>query len=202
MRLNKTASSGTDKQIAINAASVLIVILPVLFEDEHEHHMVHNLFWAGVLPGATQQEAPMPLAQPLMDAVLVLLTKPSFACDGQSLKPGTPLSACTVAKQYDATRTVLLKLSKCISCVCVCVCIYVSACTVAKQYDATRTVLLKLSKCIQCVCVCIFVSACTVAKQYDATRTVLFKLSKCISCVCVWMRICMVCNLCIHMHAP
>ncbi len=112
VRLNKTASSGQDKQIAINAASVLIVILPVLFEDEHEHHMVHNIFWAGVVPGASQQEAPLPLAQPLMDAVLVLLTKPTFACDGQSLKPGTPLSACTVAKQYDAIRTVLLKLSK------------------------------------------------------------------------------------------
>jgi hypothetical protein len=110
--LNKAASTGQDKQIAINAACVLTIIMPVLFEEEHEHHLVHNIFWSGVLPGASEADPRMPLAHPLMDAVLALLIRPDFACDGQSLKPGTPLASCTVAKQHDATRTVLLKLSE------------------------------------------------------------------------------------------
>lgn len=114
-RLWKAAASqaltSTEKVEAINAVSILTSMLPVLFEAEHEHKLVLSVFWQGTMPGVQEPE-PMPLAQPLMDSVVFLLSKPGFSCDAPGLPSGVPLAESVVGRQHDAVRTGLLKLSE------------------------------------------------------------------------------------------
>ena len=42
----------SEKEGVLAAASLLSRLLPILFESEHEHHLVETIFWKGEMPGS------------------------------------------------------------------------------------------------------------------------------------------------------
>jgi len=98
------------------AASLLSRLLPIMYESEHEHHLVDTIFWKGEMPGAAAGEAAIPLAPGLMDSALVLMFRVGFTVASETERSagwnGGISASMTKAspKNLDLARVEILKL--------------------------------------------------------------------------------------------
>ena len=125
-KLRKAAASTKsftpmEQEAVLGAAAVLSRLLPVLFEQEHEHKFVENVFWYGKLPpsskaGTAEQVEQDALALPLLESCIALLFKPGFTCSSVEEKTtgwyGSLAKSTTSgrSRQFDQARTEMLRL--------------------------------------------------------------------------------------------
>eukprot|EP00960_Hanusia_phi_P016040 472513-Hanusia_phi.AAC.2 len=109
-----------EQESILGAAALLSRLLPVLFEQEHEHKFIENVFWRGMLPPSsksTTEEDPIDaLALPLLQSCIALLFKPGFTCSSAEEKTtgwyGSLANSSTSgrSRQFDQARTEMLRL--------------------------------------------------------------------------------------------
>ena len=62
----------SEQEGVMSAAACLSRLLPILFENEHQHQLVETIFWKGQIPGGAATDPCIPLAPGLMDSALVI----------------------------------------------------------------------------------------------------------------------------------
>eukprot|EP00802_Teleaulax_amphioxeia_P007698 Tamp_07705.p1 GENE.Tamp_07705~~Tamp_07705.p1 ORF type:complete len:632 (+),score=163.56 Tamp_07705:441-2336(+) len=113
---NKSTLVASEQEGVMSAAACLSRLLPILFENEHQHQLVETIFWKGQIPGGAATDPCIPLAPGLMDSALVLMYHVGFTVGGANERTAgwnggiTAGVGKTSAKQLDAGRLEMLKL--------------------------------------------------------------------------------------------